>query len=198
MWYFMWMSSHAVNQLQILKPQWIGLSGKIAVIPSLFFSHFLFSDTQFMEMGFLPHKEVIKSFQAEDWTLKEAESTNCSRQSLGPWCCGRLLVCFVWFLKAIIMYDTYHGHTCSALESWIRVPHACPLPFLCQVFLVLSYKSLLGLFTAWWFPTNPAVTHMFCLCSRISMDRQLPNLSLQNFLWDDLYVPVLWSSRNPH
>lgn len=49
-----------------------------------FSSHFLFSDTQFMETGFLPHKEVIKSLQTEDGTCKEAESTNCSWQSLGP------------------------------------------------------------------------------------------------------------------
>jgi hypothetical protein len=110
-WYFMWTCSHWSINCCFSSHNEIGLSGEIAVVPSFFFffpSHFLFSDTHFMEMGFLLHKEVIKSFQAEDWTCKEAESTNCSWQSLG------LLMLLVAFGLLCLTLKSSHRVSCSA------------------------------------------------------------------------------------
>lgn len=154
-----------VNQLLLFKSQWDRIiwgnssrSKFFFFFPPIFFSPTLIS---WRWVSFYTRK-WSSPFRLKIELVKKQRAQIAHDRVLDFWCCWWLLVCFVWLLKAVTVWAAQHGHTCPALERWIGVPHACPLPLLRQVFLVLGYKSILGLFLAWWLPADPAVTHMFC------------------------------------
>lgn len=148
----------------------IVLSGKISVIPN--FSPIFFSLTlNSWRLVSVHSRKWSRPFRLKTELAKEHRA-QIARDSLGPLMLLVALACFNWFLKAIIVQDAHGSHTCSLCRA-AQNPPCAALPSLRQVVLVLGYKSILDLFTAWWFPEDPAVTHMFCLSSALE------------FLWSD-------------